>query len=267
MFLPLSPWGQVVYVFIFSIIRYAVLGGVAFGIFYILLKHKNIFYKIQQRWPANKDYQREIIYSCITFVFFALVPLVLNLSFVKPHTTIYSDIHKHGLLYFWLAFPLMLLIHDTYFYWTHRMMHHPELFNIFHVIHHKSTNPSPWASFSFNPAEAVVESAIVYVFAFTIPVHPVHLFFFLIFMTAYNVYGHLGFELYPKNFNRHPIGKWFNTSVNHNMHHQYFKENYGLYFTFWDRLMGTMHKNYDASYDKVTAANFPRHSKTAPPVS
>jgi sterol desaturase/sphingolipid hydroxylase (fatty acid hydroxylase superfamily) len=85
---------------------------------------------------------------------------------------------------------------------------------------------------------------------------PIHLFSFLIFMTAYNVYGHLGFEIYPKNFNKHPIGKWFNTSVNHNMHHQYFKGNYGLYFTYWDRLMGTMHKNYDDSFENVTSKNF-----------
>jgi lathosterol oxidase len=40
--------------------------------------------------------------------------------------------------------------------------------------------------------------------------------------------------------------------VNHNMHHQYFKGNYGLYFTFWDRMMNTMNKEYDAHYDEVT---------------
>ncbi|MBA3898994.1 MAG: sterol desaturase family protein [Bacteroidetes bacterium] len=38
------------------------------------------------------------------------------------------------------------------------------------------------------------------------------------------------------------IGKWQNTSTNHNIHHQYSKSNYGLYFTFWDSLMGTLYK-------------------------
>lgn len=256
MFLPTTPWQQALYVFIFSLIRYVVFGGIAFLVFYVLLKHKNIFYKIQQRWPSAKDYRREIFYSIITFIFFGMVPVVLNLSFVKPHTTLYRDIHKHSMLYFWLVFPLMLIIHDTYFYWTHRLMHHPKLFPLFHIVHHKSTNPSPWTSFSFNPTEAVVESAIIYVFAFTIPVMPVQLFAFLIFMSLYNVYGHLGFEIYPHHLNRHPIGKWFNTSVNHNMHHQYFKGNYGLYFTFWDRVMGTMNKNYEDSFESVTARNY-----------
>ena len=44
-----------------------------------------------------------------------------------------------------------------------------------------------------------------------------------------------------------------NTSVSHNMHHQYFKGNYGLYFTIWDRLMGTMNKNYDKSFEEITS--------------
>jgi lathosterol oxidase len=256
MFLPTTAREQVVFIFLFSLFRYVLFAGIAFCVFYILLKRKKIFYKIQQRWPSGKDYQREITYSLITFLFFAMVPLVLNLSFVKPHTTIYKNIHQHGALYFWLIFPLMMIIHDTYFYWTYRMMHHPKLFKTFHLIHHKSTNPSPWAAFSFNPAEAVVESSIIYVFVFTIPIMPIHLFCFFFFMTAYNVYGHLGFELYPKNFNRHFIGKWFNTSVNHNMHHQYFKGNYGLYFTYWDRMMGTLHKDYNANFDDVTSKNF-----------
>ena len=119
-------------------------------------------------------------------------------------------------------------------------------------MHHKSTNPSPWASFAFQPTEAVIESGIVYLFALTFPLHFIHLFSFLIFMTFYNVYGHLGYELFPKGFNRHWFFKWFNTSVNHNMHHQYFKENYGLYFTYWDRLMNTLHKDYDARFKTIT---------------
>ena len=167
-----------------------------------------------------------------------------------PHTTIYRNIHQHSMLYFWLVFPFMLIVHDTYFYWTHRLMHHPKLFTFFHVVHHKSVNPSPWASFSFQPTEAIIESAIIYIFAFAFPIHILHLFIFLIFMTIYNVYGHLGFELFPKWFNKHWFFKWFNTSVNHNMHHQYFKGNYSLYFTWWDRIMKTLHKDYDTRFEE-----------------
>ena len=70
-------------------------------------------------------------------------------------------------------------------------------------------------------------------------------------MMIYNVYGHLGWELYPKNFQRSLIGKWINTSINHNQHHQYFKGNYGLYFLWWDRWFGTLREDYNAKYDEV----------------
>ena len=252
MWLPYDTWGQVVFVFILSVIRYMLFGGLAFLIFYVLLKNKTLFAKIQKKWPAKADYYREVFYSLLTFLIFAITPLILNNTYIKPYTTIYIDIHQHSMLYFWMVFPVMLIVHDTYFYWAHRIMHHPKLFSFFHVVHHKSTNPSPWASFSFQPTEAFIESGIIYIFAFTFPVHLIHILSFLVFMTIYNVYGHLGFELFPKGANRHWFLKWFNTSVNHNMHHQYFKGNYGLYFTWWDRLMHTTHLDYNNRFEMIS---------------
>ena len=252
MWLPYDTWGQMVFVFFLSVVRYIFFAGLAFLFFYVLLKNKLLFAKIQKKWPAKDDYAREIFYSLITFAIFAITPLVLNNRYIKPYTTIYKNIHEHSMLYFWLVFPLMIIVHDTYFYWAHRIMHHPKLFAFFHVVHHKSTNPSPWASFSFQPTEAFVESGIIYIFALTFPVHLIHLLSFLVFMTVYNVYGHLGFELFPKGTNRHWFFKWFNTSVNHNMHHQYFKGSYGLYFTWWDNMMKTTHKDYDERFKKVS---------------
>ncbi|CAN5793307.1 sterol desaturase family protein [soil metagenome] len=257
MLLQLNTIDQALSVLILSIVRYLLFGGLAFLFFYVLYKNKNRFYKIQQRWPTNKDYRREIFYSFITFIIFALVPFVLNHPLIKPYTTIYKKIADYPQWYFIAVFPLMLLVHDAYFYLMHRLMHHPSLFKFFHVLHHKSTNPSPWAAFAFSPAEAVVESGIIYVFVFTFPIHIIHILSFLVFMSLYNVYGHLGFELYPPKFNKHWVGKWFNTSVNHNMHHQYFKGNYGLYFTFWDRIFKTTQKDYDGQFEKVTTASKP----------
>lgn len=40
------------------------------------------------------------------------------------------------------------------------------------------------------------------------------------------------------------------------MHHQYFKGNYGLYFLFWDRMMGTIRKDYDQHFDEVKSREF-----------
>lgn len=239
-------------------LRYFLVAGLFFVLFYLLL-HRRLFYKkIQQRLPKRKDYLREIGYSIVTIAIFALVPLaVLQTPAIARTTTFYKDISQHGPLYFWLAFPLMFLIHDAYFYWMHRLIHHPKLFRAVHRVHHLSTNPSPWAAYAFHPLEAVAEAGIFLVFLYTIPVHAVHLGLFFFMMIVYNVYGHLGYELYPKGFSRHWLGRWINTSVSHNQHHQYFRGNYGLYFTFWDRLMGTLRPDYEQRFEAIATKQKP----------
>ena len=232
--------------------RYFFFAGLAFILAYVLLNKFISHKKIQSRYPRLKDYLREIGYSILTILLFAFVPLFLiNNDSIRPHTTYYTDTAQYGNGYFYLAPLLMLFMHDTYFYWTHRLMHQPAIFRLFHLVHHKSINPSPWAAYAFHPLEAIVEVGIVVIFLFTIPIHKYHLGIFFLFMIIYNVYGHLGWELYPKGFSRHWLGKWINTSVNHNQHHQYFKGNYGLYFLFWDRVMGTIRDDYDQRFEEV----------------
>lgn len=234
--------------------RYFLTAGIAFVIFYILLNKILRNKKIQQRYPKWTDYIREIGYSIITIMIFGCVPMIfIQNDAVAKHTTLYKDINDMGWPYFWLAFPIMMIMHDTYFYWMHRFMHHKKVFKLFHLVHHQSTNPSPWAAYAFHPLEAFVEAGILVVFLFTIPIHKLHFFIFFMFMILYNVYGHIGWELYPKNFHRTKIGRWINTAVAHNQHHQYFKGNYSLYFLFWDRWMGTLREDYDRQYDKVKA--------------
>lgn len=233
-------------------IKYFFLSLPFFLIFYVVFKKKLAFKKIQLQFPKITDYGRELFFSTLSVIIFSVPPLlILYSNSIRPLTTFYTHIPLFGWPYFILAFPLMLFMHDTYFYWAHRAMHHPKLFKTIHLVHHKSSNPSPWAAYAFHPLEAIIESLIFVIFLFTIPVHSIHLTSFFVLSLLYNVYGHLGFGLYPKGFNKHWLGKWLNTSISHNQHHQYFKGNYGLYFTFWDRLMGTLRKDYDKTYEAI----------------
>lgn len=232
--------------------RYLIIASIAFLVWYVLLRRIIASKKIQAKYPRLKDYIREIGFSITTVFIMSFIPAsILGSPELAKHTNFYTDINQHSKLYFILAFPLMAVLHDTYFYWMHRLMHHPALFKLVHLIHHKSTNPSPFAAYAFHPLEAVIEAGIFIVLVFTMPVHFFHLMFFFLFMIIYNVYGHLGWELYPKGFSKHWLGKWINTSVCHNQHHQYFKGNYGLYFLFWDRVMGTLREDYDEKFKQV----------------
>ncbi len=223
-----------------------------FLIFYVIFRKRFSYQKIQSKFPKLNEYARELGFSTLSVIIFSVPPLIMLYNDnVRVHTTFYKDISQHGLPYFILAFPLMLFIHDTYFYWAHRLMHNPLLFKRIHLVHHKSTNPSPWAAYAFHPLEAIVESFIFVIFLLFIPIHSIHLMTFFVFSLVYNVYGHLGFEIYPKGFNKHWLGKWINTSVSHNQHHQFFKGNYGLYFTIWDRMMGTLREDYDITFENL----------------
>lgn len=233
------------------ILRYVIFAGIPFALFYFFKRNDWFYLKIQQKWPKTKHVHSEIKYSLLTFVIFATIKLGLAFMIVKGWTSAYLDINQYPLWYLPISFVVMLVIHDTWFYWAHRTMHHPKLYRYTHVVHHKSTNPTPWASFSFQPVEAVLEFIWVIPVVMFLPLHVSVIFAFFLWMIAFNVMGHLGYELFPKNFLKTPIGKLFNSSTHHNMHHKFFKGNYGLYFNIWDRIMGTNFPNYEEYYEQV----------------
>ena len=232
--------------------RYFIVALIGFLIFYVIFRQKFFYKKIQQKFPANSDYIRELGYSLLTMLIFSSIIVFLNSPAIVIYTTRYQSINEYGWYYYFSVFPLLFLMHDFYFYIMHRIMHHPTVFKYIHLVHHKSTNPSPWAAYAFHPLEAIIEQGIVVIFYFTLPIHISHLAIFFLFSIIYNVYGHLGYELYPKGFNKNWFGKWINTSINHNQHHQFFKGNYGLYTLIWDRIFGTIRKDYDGQFENVS---------------
>lgn len=233
--------------------RYYIVAGIAFLLFYVILKTSWQHKKIQLKFPGRTDYWREIGYSSFTIFLFALIPyfIVFNPA-VRPYTQLYPAIADRGWFYYVALYPVLFFVHDAYFYWIHRFMHHPRLFKWFHLVHHRSTNPSPWAAYAFHPFEAMLEVGIFALFLFLFPIHRTHLMIFFLLSILYNVYGHLGWELYPKGFHKTRVGRWINTSVAHNQHHKYFTGNYGLYFLIWDRWMGTLRSEYEENFDEVT---------------
>ena len=235
-----------------SIIKeYFIFASSAFVLFYYILKKPMWFRKVQKKLPKVTDYYRDICYSLISVSIFATVALVV-FYYLTPYSNIYRNFSDYGRGYYILSWVWMLLLHDTYFYWMHRAMHHPKLYRYIHLVHHKSTNPSPWTAYAFHPLEAFFEAMIVPLIAFTLPVHTSAIASFFLFQIIYNVYGHLGFELYPQGFHKTKIGKWINTSVAHNLHHKKFHGNFGLYFLFWDRAMGTLREDYEVTFVETT---------------
>ena len=231
-------------------IRYVLLAGIAFLFWYA----RPADGKLQRAMPRKAQIRREIAYSAMAVLIFGLVIGAISGYGIAPYTLVYLDVARYGWAYFWLSIALVILAHDAYFYWTHRLMHTPALFRIFHGVHHLSRNPTPWTAYAFHPLESVVQALGLVLIIFIIPLHPTALLIFHTISTAINVYGHLGYELYPSGWAQHPLGRWINTSVAHNAHHDQARYNYGFYFLFWDRWMGTLDPSYEAKYRRSFAA-------------
>ncbi|TFV93449.1 sterol desaturase family protein [Algoriphagus kandeliae] len=231
--------------------RYFLIAGGAFLVFYFFLKNPLIHRRMQSKFPQSKHYYRDILYSLLTILIFATMAALVFVV-LRPYTQLYEPANAYGMFYYFLTFPMMFFVHDFYFYSIHRLMHVPKFFRLIHRVHHLSTNPSPWTAYAFHPLEAVLEAGIIPLIAFSFPVHPAALGLFLLFQFFYNVYGHLGFELFPKNFQRTWVGKWVNTGTAHNQHHEHFHGNYGLYTLIWDRIFGTLRDDYETKFDEVT---------------
>jgi Delta7-sterol 5-desaturase len=146
----------------------------------------------------------------------------------------------------------MIVVHDAYFYWTHRLMHHGRLYRAFHRTHHLSMSPTPWAAYAFSPAEALVQAGIGPLIVFTMPVHPAAFGLFMVWQIAFNVFGHCGYEIFPRWFLGSRAGTLLNSVTHHALHHEKFQANFGLYFNVWDRLMGTNHPEYERRFELAT---------------
>ncbi len=249
----LLPHGPVWWPFLFGAgiygVRYLLVAGLAFAAWYARRAPR----KLQPAMPRAAQIRREIVYSIAAIVIFGVINVIIFGYGIAPHTQLYWNVAEHGWVYFWLSIPLMILLHDAWFYWTHRLMHARVLFRAFHGVHHLSRNPTPWAAYAFHPYESVVEALGVVLIFFVMPCHPLALLIFQTISTLINVYGHLGYELYPREWPAHWLGRWINTSVAHNAHHDKARHNFGFYFLFWDRWMGTLDPAYEASYREKLA--------------
>lgn len=231
--------------------RYIVTAGLASLIVWAFWNAGLKARKIQVRTARAADLRREIATSLRTTLVFAAVGFCMFLAKRAGWLTIYDDFTVRGPVYFAATLVLMIVAHDAWYYWTHRAMHHPRLFRTFHRTHHKSKTPTPWTSYAFDVPEALVMVAFVPLWAAIVPMHDLAIFAFMAWQLVRNVAGHTGVELSPISGRPSRLFGWLNTSTHHDLHHQAPGSNYGLYFTWWDRLMGTEHPEYQARVAEI----------------
>jgi sterol desaturase/sphingolipid hydroxylase (fatty acid hydroxylase superfamily) len=224
------------YLFIFFsiiLLRYFLVAGGTYWLFYSSANKS-----LNLKSPPAKLIIKDITLSIAATIASAICAALVMTIYDSGATRLYSATSDYGRWYLILSFIGVILLQDTCYYFFHRGFHHPLVYDWLHKGHHRSKNPTPWTSFALDFPEALIQGLFLVVIVFLVPLHFSVLALWLITMTIWSLVNHLGFELFP-NFPHHWLGKWLISSDHHSLHHRRYTRHYGLYFTIWDRLLGT----------------------------
>lgn len=213
---------------------------------------------ILQRWLKSKisriadlahstQIRKEIGWSLVSSIVFALMSALVYQAYLLGYTKVYLNVSEQPLWYFMVSPFLFLISYETYYYWMHRVMHIPIVFKRVHKVHHASIQPTVFTSFSFHPWEAILQFLFFPLFLCLVPFHVAMLLIVLVFLTLSAVINHSGVEI----FNKIAVTKHLIGATHHDLHHKEFTNNFGLYFTWWDKWMKTESKTQAKRTDKI----------------
>ena len=235
---PINMLTAFLVMYLVIVFRYLLLVGIFHWYFWYFKKDVK---KLFDKKPTIKQFRYEIKWSLISSLFFAAAGVLIGLLWQNNLTPMYLSFSSYGMWYLPVSFMLAALLHEIYFYFTHRLLHIPWIYKRAHQVHHQSVNPSAWASLSFHPIEALLESMILPLILLVVPMHPLVLLNYLLFMTISAIINHLGIEIFSGRTAF--IRSYFISGTHHHLHHSKFNYNFGLYFTFMDSLFGTEFKH------------------------
>lgn len=152
------------------LVRYFLVSGITYWLFYSPFSQSASKPRVHQS-PTRTAIWHDIKLSMLSSAVFALAAALILSVYTAGGTKLYTDPREYGLWYLGVSYGISLLLQDTYFYFTHRLFHHPKLFSWLHQGHHRSRYPTPWTSFAFDPLEAVVQALFLVGLVFLLPLH------------------------------------------------------------------------------------------------
>lgn len=220
-------------------LRYLAVAGAMFALLWRRGQPRLKAHRLNTRAPTWAGVRHELRASLVSSPIYAFPAAVALLAFRHGRGRLYADPHSHPLWWLPASAVIYLLVQDTYYYWTHRALHQRWAFAWAHRGHHLSREPTPFASFAFDAAEAMATAWVLPALSFVVPLQLDVALGLLTLMTLSSLMNHCGFELWPQAWVRGPVGRWLITATHHSLHHTRLRCNYGLYLRVWDRWMGT----------------------------
>ncbi len=230
-----------------------VAGGLHWWLY--IKRRQNQEYKFDARWPASGnrvflwgDQVKDNVFwsiasGSLVWSLYEAVALWLSASGRIPQLAwSESPLYLSSmavLIFFWGTF---------HFYWIHRLLHWPPLYQIAHELHHRNVNIGPWSGISMHPVEHLLYFSAIALW-WVVPAHPVIILASGFFFGLGPAFSHSGFQRVT-TIGQHtlPAGDYF-----HQLHHRYFEVNYGNTPTPLDQLFGTWHDGSDESHARFLA--------------
>lgn len=150
-------------------------------------------------------------------------------------------------------FFLVPFIHEVGFYFAHRLLHFPILYEVAHKLHHRNVSPGPWSGLSMHPIEHVIYFSTILLF-FLIPAHPIHMINLASRLGLAPAQGHTGFD-------RLVVGEEKTMDVSyyaHYLHHKYFEVNYSDGMIPLDKWFGSFHDGTPEAHEAMKARRLRR---------
>ncbi len=240
--------------FVIIIARYFLVAGLFYFVFYVWVPDKWKERKINPKAYDPKQLKKEIKWSVITTFIFSVAGTIAVVLWQQGFTKVYTGIDEYGWWYLPVSLIAFMFLQETYYYWIHRWMHIPSVFRIVHKVHHDSRIASPFTAFSFHPIEGLLQAIFLPLLLMILPMHYYVIIILLTIMTFSSVINHLDIEIYPGGAHSF-LATWLIGATHHSLHHKQYKYNYGLYFTFWDKIKKTESPEFNKLFKKLTTAH------------
>ena len=255
-------WHSLIF-FVVTALGYLFVSGSLYGFFFLRRRSSPVPIAVR---PLREDRSISRIWSAIrhdvtlslwSSAIFAVCAAMMTSVYQLGHTRLYWDIDRASGGYIAFSLVLVLFLQDTYFYFTHRLAHHPKCYSWLHKGHHHSNNPTPLTAFSFDPGEALLQAIYLMAAVCVIPMHISVLCAVVLVMTLGALIHHFSLRMFQDSAFGRWLGSWMVGPMHHWFHHRRYTVHYGLYFTFWDKLLGTHHHGYEEILDAKSSAAKP----------
>ena len=165
---------------------------------------------------------------------------IVNLSVGAGFITLYAVIYQHAAVLdvpapiLWIA---AILLHDLAYYLFHRASHRVNALWAAHAVHHQSED----YTFAVSLRQGAIATWISYAFYLPLALLGIPVELFVVVHGAYQVYQFFVHTRFIPALG--PLERVLATPVLHRVHHgrdaDFLDKNYGGFFIFWDKLLGS----------------------------